>query len=252
MANSGSSLFDVSGKTALITGGGSGLGQFMAKSLAEAGVRIYLVGRREDRLIETLGDYSGTVFALDLVKRGAANTLFERVAAEDHQPDIIINAAGINPRLHANDISETDWHYSIDLNLNVPFLVSQKFVPHMKQIGWGRIINIASLQSTRAFENGISYGAAKGGVLQLTRAMAEAWSQFGITANAIAPGFFPTELTAPLFADITEAKRLANCTAIKRNGELKDLLGPLLFLASDASGYITGQSIAVDGGFTAK
>ena len=98
----------------------------------------------------------------------------------------------------------------------------------------------------------VFYGAAKGGVLQLTRAMAEAWSRFGVTANALAPGFFPTELTAPLFADEAAAQRLADRTAMGRNGALEDLRGPLLFLASDASGYVTGQSIAVDGGFTAK
>lgn len=252
LASSGMSLFDVSGKVALITGGGSGLGRFMAEVLAQAGAIIYLVGRREDCLRDTLGDNVGKVFTLDLVERGAADNLFDMVAATSQQPNIIINAAGVNPRLHADEVSESDWHYSIDLNLNVPFLVSQKFVPHMKQVGWGRIINIASLQSTRAFRNGISYGAAKGGILQLTRAMAEAWSQFGITANSIAPGFFPTELTAPLFSDQAEAKRLADCTAIGRNGVLEDIRGPLLFLASDASAYVTGQSIAVDGGFTAK
>ena len=92
--------------------------------------------------------------------------------------------------IHADEISESEWHYSVNLNLNVPFLVSQKFVPKMKNAGWGRIINIASMQSTRAFENGISYGAAKGGILQLTRAMAEAWSKHGIMVNAIAPVFF--------------------------------------------------------------
>ncbi|MEK9718422.1 MAG: SDR family oxidoreductase, partial [Candidatus Puniceispirillum sp.] len=104
----------------------------------------------------------------------------------------------------------------------------------------------------RAFENGIAYGAAKGGILQLTRAMAEAWSRDGIMVNAIAPGFFPTELTAPLFADAAIAGRLAAATAIGRNGALEDMRGPLLFLASDASGYVTGQTIGVDGGFTAK
>jgi gluconate 5-dehydrogenase len=252
LANAGLSLFDIAGKTALITGGGSGLGQFMAKALAEAGANIYLVGRREDRLKASLGSHDGAVFPLDLVERGAADRLFEMVTAQGRQPDIIVNAAGINPRRPADEISESEWHYTVDLNLNVPFLVSQKFVPSMKQAGWGRIINIASLQSTRAFENGIAYGAAKGGILQLTRAMAQAWSPHGITANALAPGFFPTELTAPVFADQAAAQRLANATAIGRNGVLEDMRGPLLFLASDASGYVTGQSIAVDGGFTAK
>ena len=108
------------------------------------------------------------------------------------------------------------------------------------------------MQSSRAFPNGISYGAAKGGVTQLTRAMAEAWSALGITANALAPGFFPTDLTSALFADPKTAADLASRTAMARNGELEDLRGPLLFLASDAGAYITGQMINVDGGMTAK
>ncbi len=245
-------LFSVAGKTALITGGGSGLGGFMANVLAKAGARVYLVGRRRDRLLEVLADYQGAVFALDLVAPNAAEQLFEQVQGLAHQPDIIINAAGVNPRKHADDISADEWQSTINLNLNVPFLVSQKFVPQMKQAGWGRIINIGSLQSVRAFENGIAYGAAKGGIVQLTRAMAEAWSRYGITANALAPGFFPTELTAPLFADEPTASRLAAATAIGRNGVLDDMTGPLLFLASNASGYVTGQMLAVDGGFTAK
>lgn len=252
LVNSSSGLFDVSGKTALITGGGSGLGQFMANVLAEAGSRIYLVGRREDKLRQTLMGYDGAIFPLDLAKPGAAESLFELVKKFGKQPDIIVNAAGINPRLHADEITEDDWNYTVNLNLSVPFLISQKFVPHMKAQRWGRIINIASLQSNRAFENGIAYGAAKGGILQLTRAMAEAWSPNGIMVNALAPGFFPTELTAPLFADPIVSGRLAAATAIGRNGALEDIRGPLIFLASDASGYVTGQSIAVDGGFTAK
>ena len=169
-----------------------------------------------------------------------------------YQPDIIVNAAGIDPRVHADKIDEEMWTYTVHLNLNVPFLVAQKFVPGMKANGWGRIINIASMQSNRAFPNGISYGSAKGGVTQLTRAMAEAWSAHGITANALAPGFFPTELTAPLFEDPKTAADLASRTAMGRNGELEDLRGPLLFLASDAGAYITGQTINVDGGMTAK
>ena len=246
------SLFDVAGKTALITGGGSGLGQFMATALAEAGASIYLVGRREDRLRDTLADHHGAVFAVDLTAAEATSRLHDMIMSGHRAPDIIVNAAGINPRQPADEISESAWHYTVNLNLNVPFLLAQKFVPYMRRAGWGRIINIASLQSTRAFENGIAYGAAKGGILQLTRAMAEAWSRDGIMVNAIAPGFFPTELTAPLFADAAIAGRLAAATAIGRNGALEDMRGPLLFLASDASGYVTGQTIGVDGGFTAK
>ena len=122
----------------------------------------------------------------------------------------------------------------------------------MAEKGWGRIINIASLQSSRAFANGLAYGASKGGVTQLTRAMAEAWSGSGINCNAIAPGFFPTELSAPVFADAERSAFNAQQTAIGRNGHLEDLHGTTIFLASGASDYVTGQVIYVDGGFTAK
>jgi gluconate 5-dehydrogenase len=122
----------------------------------------------------------------------------------------------------------------------------------MAKRGWGRIINIASLQSWRAFPDSAPYGAAKGGLLQLTRAIAEKWSRHGITCNAIAPGFFPTPLVAPVFDDPERASRLAAQTAIGRNGRLDDLTGATVFLASDASDYITGQALAIDGGFTAK
>ena len=252
MVNVSKGLFSVAGKTALITGGGSGIGGFMAQSLADEGATILLVGRREDKLKEVLGALDGNIFVIDLCEAGASERLFKMVNDCGYQPDIIVNAAGINPRLHADKIDEEMWTYTVHLNLNVPFLVAQKFVSGMKANGWGRIINIASMQSSRAFPNGISYGAAKGGVTQLTRAMAEAWSAHGITANALAPGFFPTDLTAALFADPKTAADLASRTAMGRNGELEDLRGPLLFLASEAGAYITGQTINVDGGMTAK
>lgn len=252
-------LFTVAGKTALITGGGSGIGAFMAGVLADAGAKILLVGRRADRLDDVLAEHSsasddarGACFAIDLGKDGAATRLAHLIAEQGHSPDIVINAAGVNPRQHADIIDAATWQETVHLNLNVPFLVAQAFAGGMKARGWGRIINIASMQSNRAFENGIAYGAAKGGILQLTRAMAEAWSPHGITANALAPGFFPTALTAAVFNDKQLADKHAAQTAIGRNGRLEDLRGPLLFLASDASAYVTGQTLNVDGGYTAK
>ena len=122
----------------------------------------------------------------------------------------------------------------------------------MQAKSWGRVINIASLQSSRAFANGMAYGASKGGIAQLTRAMAEAWSSTGINCNAIAPGFFPTGLTAPVYDNPEMLDKLAAQTAIGRNGELQDLDGLTTFLAATASDYITGQVIHLDGGFTAK
>ena len=122
----------------------------------------------------------------------------------------------------------------------------------MRDRAWGRIINIASLQSRRAFADGIAYGASKGGVEQLTRAMAEAWSRHGVTCNALAPGFFPTELTGPVFSDPQREQQAARQTAVGRNGRMEDLHGPVVFLASLASDYVTGQILFIDGGFTAK
>ena len=163
-----------------------------------------------------------------------------------------MTAAGLNPRLHADDQTLEAWEATLNINLSSPFFLAQALVPAMKAKGWGRIINFASLQTNRAFPNGIAYGATKGGVGQLTRAMAEAWSKDGITANAIGPGFFPTELTAAVFGDEERAARNAAQTCIGRNGTMDDLVGPAMFLASAASAYVTGQVLYVDGGFTAK
>ena len=138
------------------------------------------------------------------------------------------------------------------LHVRAPFLLTQALAPAMAERGHGRIINIASMQSYRAFPNSAPYGAAKGAVLQLTRAIAEAWSARGVTCNAIAPGFFPTPLTKAVFDDPGRAAHNAAQTACGRNGELSDLYGTVVFLASDASAYVTGQTLPVDGGFTAK
>ena len=148
------------------------------------------------------------------------------------------------------EISEGDWDATLKLNLDAPFFLAQKLAPAMIAKGWGRIINIASLQSVRAFGNSGPYGASKGGVMQLTRAQAEAWSRDGVNNNAIAPGFFATPLTAPVAGDPARWAAMAERTMIGRNGELDDLRGVTVFLASRASDYITGQTIFVDGGFS--
>jgi NAD(P)-dependent dehydrogenase (short-subunit alcohol dehydrogenase family) len=138
--------------------------------------------------------------------------------------------------------------------LTAPFFLARQLVPSMRSKGWGKIINIGSLQSVRAFPNSVAYGASKGGVMQLTRAMAEAWSkdQSGITCNAIGPGFFKTGLTAPLYDEQEVIDALARQTIIGRNGEMSDLAGLVVFLSSRASDYITGQLIFLDGGWSAK
>ncbi|MEM9330430.1 MAG: SDR family oxidoreductase [Pseudomonadota bacterium] len=245
-------LFSLEGKTALVTGGGSGIGKAMAHALSDAGAYLIVVGRREQLLKEALVGRNGLPVSVDLFADGPLSIIKKACETHGTFPDIVVNAAGINPRKSADEVTPEVWQETIHLNLTVPFFLSQTFVPYMKKKNWGRIINIASLQSERAFTNGIAYGASKGGITQLTRAMAEAWSGFGITANAIQPGFFPTELTAPVFGDDKVADHHAAMTCMGRNGELSDLHGPTVFLASEASGYVTGQVLAVDGGYTAK
>jgi gluconate 5-dehydrogenase len=178
--------------------------------------------------------------------------LIADISAPFGAPDIVVPAAGVNTREAADDVTPAGWDQTLALNLSAPFFISQAMAGAMKAKGWGRIVNFASLQTTRAFPGGIAYGASKGGVGQLTRAMAEAWSRDGITANAIGPGFFPTELTAAVFGDPERAARNAAQTCAGRNGRMDDMDGPLLFLCSDASSYVTGQVLMVDGGFTAK
>ncbi|RPH62280.1 MAG: SDR family oxidoreductase, partial [Burkholderiales bacterium] len=166
-------------------------------------------------------------------------------------PDILVNAAGVNIRRPMADIVGSDWDTTLAINLAAPFFLAQRLAPAMIDKGWGRIINIASLQAVRAFGQSGPYGASKGGIAQLTRAQAEAWSRDGVNANAIAPGFFDTPLTAPVFGDSARAQAMAERTFVGRNGRMDDLSGAALFLASPASDYVTGQVLFVDGGFSA-
>lgn len=247
-------MFDLTGHIACVTGASSGIGRYAASVLAEAGASVVGVARREDALSEwqTSCDGNAEYVCHDLMDKDSLDTLSEEINSKFGSPDIIVHAAGLNNRQSADEVTADGWDNTLWLNLSVPFFLSQKLISGMKDKGWGRIVNFASLQTTRAFPGGIAYGASKGGVGQLTRAMAEAWSKDGINANAIGPGFFPTELTAPVFNDPKRAARNASQTCIGRNGMLEDLKGPLLFLCSNASSYVTGQVLMVDGGFTSK
>lgn len=247
-------LFDLAGKVACVTGASSGLGRRAAQVLAAAGAQVVGVARRAealDSLVADIGSGAAAVVA-DIADRARIDTLAADIAAPFGSPDILIHAAGVNTRQAADDVTAEGWDQTLALNLSAPFFLSQALVPAMKGRGWGRIVNFASLQTTRAFPGGIAYGATKAGIGQLTRAMAEAWSPHGITANAIGPGFFPTELTQAVFDDPDRADRNAAQTCTGRNGRLEDIDGPILFLCSEASGYVTGQVLMVDGGFTAK
>lgn len=239
---------------AVVTGASSGLGQQAATILANSGAKVVGVARRTEALASWADEMGGNVAVVagDVADLENQPELVREIAAPFGAPDILVHAAGLNPRLPAEDLSPDIWNATLAVNLSAPFFLSQAFVPAMTAKGWGRIINFASLQSFRAFPNGLPYGASKGGVAQMTRAMAEAWSSAGINVNAIGPGFFETELTAAVFADPERAERNAAQTCIGRNGALGDLDGPLLFLCSEASRYVTGQILMLDGGFTAK
>jgi NAD(P)-dependent dehydrogenase (short-subunit alcohol dehydrogenase family) len=248
------SLFDIAGRIACVTGASSGIGRHLAAALAEAGARVIGVARRSGHLqawqTETGGE-TATV-AADLSDPREMQALAERISAPFGPPDILITAAGVNTREAAGDVTLAGWSSTINVNLAAPFFLAQALVPAMTKKGWGRIVNIASLQTVRAMPGGVAYGASKAAIGQLTRAEAEAWSRHGINVNAIAPGFFETELTAPVFKDGALAASHAAQTCIGRNGRLDDLVGPALFLCSRASDYVTGQVIFVDGGYTAK
>ena len=249
-------LFDLSGKVALITGASSGIGAQQALCLGKAGAAVVLVARSELALAEQVQALSAQGIAAkhiaaDLLDMQNLSQVTEQATACFGRVDILCNTAGVNLRQAAQDISSESWDMTQNLNVKVPFMLAQMLVPAMQERGWGRIINVASLQTTRAFPNGLAYGASKGAIGQLTRAMAQAWSATGINCNAIAPGFFPTQLTQAVFENPDLIAQLAAKTAIGRNGELADLDGVNLLLASHASDYITGQVISVDGGFTA-
>lgn len=252
------SLFHLSGRTALVTGGSSGLGLAMARALSRAGAAVVLAARDAKRLEgarAAIASQGGAAEAIpfDLADTARLPELGVLAAGPFGPPDILVNAAGINPRQPWDQVTHDDWNRTLAVNLTAPFLLARELVPAMRRHRFGRIINLASLQSVRAFPDGAPYGASKGGLAQLTRAMAQAWSgqASGITVNAVAPGFFRTGMTAPLFASDDVARELAGRTIIGRTGEPDDIDGLTIFLASPASAYLTGQIVFLDGGWSA-
>ena len=239
-------LFGLKGKTALITGGSSGLGEAISIALGLAGAEVVIAARTEALLENAASAYVANLSDLD-----QSAELSARVLKERGKVDILVNAAGINLREPFAQVSPRSWQEQLNVQLGAPFFMTQALAPQMRERNWGRIINIASLQSYRAFANSAPYGSAKAGLLQLTRAIAQEWSKFGITCNSIGPGFFETGLTAAVFNDPILKKMHAQKTTIGRNGEMQDIHGLAVFLASNASSYITGQNIMLDGGYTA-
>ncbi len=249
-------LFSLDGRVAVVTGGSSGIGRAMARALAGAGAKVVLVARGAAALDETAaelraaGAAAGQVRA-DLAERAEVQQAARQICEAFGQPDILVNAAGVNIRPPLHELTVPDWDRCIAVNLTAPFLLGQALGPPMAARGWGRIINVASQQSVRAFGNSGAYGASKGGLASLTRSQAEAWAGSGVRCNAIVPGFVATPMTAHVASDPVRSAALAARTMVGRNGLPSDFEGVTVFLASAASDYVTGQLIFVDGGFSA-
>jgi len=249
-------LFSLAGRVAVVTGGSSGIGAEMARALALAGARVLLVARDKERLgeaadlMKAAGGEAAWVSA-DLADRAEVEQAADAAAAAFGSPDILVNCAGINLRPPLASLSVQDWDLTMAVNLTAPFLLGQRFGPQMAARGWGRIVNVTSQQAQRAFANSGGYGASKGGLAALTRSQSEAWARSGVCCNSVCPGFVPTRLNAHVARDPELSAALAARTMVGRNGQPADFAGVAVFLASRASDYVTGQTLYVDGGFSA-
>ena len=253
-----SKLFDLSGKTALVTGGGRGIGLAIAKGLALHGADIAIISRTRKQLeaakkhIETETSRDVLTFQFDLQESTAIEALFEKILAATGGVDILVNCAGTTVRGPGEDIDLESWNHVLKVNLTAAFVLSQAFCRHRKQAGEpGRIINIGSLACQAARPTTAPYGASKGGLLMLTKTLATEWARYNINVNLIGPGYIATELTEPLKADADFNQWVLANTPLARWGRPEDLVGAAVMLASKAGDFITGQIIYVDGGWLA-
>ncbi len=248
-----SERFNLDGKTALVTGAGSGLGRLFAKTLSEAGATVVLAARRREKLEETAKSITGNggsamCVDLDVTESTSVQDCFAEFEASVGVADILVNNAGIARQDFLIDINEDDWDAVIDTNLKGVFLLAQRAAQSLiKAERPGSIINIASILGLRVSKALASYIAAKSAVIQVTRAMALEWAKFGIRVNAIAPGYFITEMNQEQF-DAGAGEILTKRVPMRRVGELEELSGPVLLLASDAGSFMTGSTVDVDGG----
>jgi gluconate 5-dehydrogenase len=248
-------LFSLSGQTAIVTGASRGLGQVFARALAQAGADLVLTSRKRADLsafvaeIEAMGRKA---VALDLDVREQAS--IERMAADAEQArgqiHILVNNAGCNVRKPALDVTWDDWNLILETNLRGSFFVAQQIARRMVPHGYGRIVNIGSVTSVFGSAGLAPYGASRGGVRQMTMSLADDWGRHGITVNCLAPGWFRTAQNEVLYKDQTWVNYLIDRIPVKRPGEPRDLEGPIVFLASESSRYVTGQTLLVDGGIS--
>jgi NAD(P)-dependent dehydrogenase (short-subunit alcohol dehydrogenase family) len=255
MASYVEELFSLDGLVAVVTGGSSGIGRAVAGALAHAGGSVVVVARGKDRLATAVDELTAdgcraAYVSADLGSRKGALAAAEEAAGVFGEPDILVNCAGVNLRPPMAEIDDPTWDTTMAVNLEAPFVLGQRFGPGMAERGFGRLIHVTSQQAHRAFVQSGAYGVSKGGLESLSRSQAEAWSPRGVTSNTLVPGFVMTPLNARISSDPGRVAELAARTMVGRNGVAEDFAGPAVFLASRASGYVTGQSIFVDGGLS--
>jgi NAD(P)-dependent dehydrogenase (short-subunit alcohol dehydrogenase family) len=247
--------FSLTNRVAFVTGAGRGIGRVLALGLAEAGADVVCVARTQVEIestaqaIRELGRRAIAVTA-DVTQAHEVQAAVDAAVSHLGTIDILVNNAGMNIRTPALELSEAHWDAIVDTNLKGPFLVAQAVGRVMCANKYGRVINIASVGGRLALRTGVAYGASKAALLHMTRVLALEWAPFGVTVNAVGPWYFKTSVTDKVLNDPRFSNDVISRTPLGRVGELEELLGPAIFLASDASGYITGQSLYVDGGMS--
>jgi len=250
-----SGLFDLSGWVALITGASRGLGQYLGRALAKAGADLIVTSRRKEDLlpfVEEIEAFGRKAFpyALDVRDEASIREMAATVGENHGQVHILVNNAGCNVRKPAFDVTWDDWNLVVDTNLRGSFFVAQQIAKLMVPHGYGRIINIGSVTSVFGYAGLAPYGASRGGIRQLTMSLADDWGRHGITVNCLAPGWFQTAQNRVLYESKEWVEYLVDRIPLKRPGAPDDLDGAVVFLASEASRYVTGQTLLIDGGIS--